>query len=162
MVGEGVAASLNYFVFIGMVSYLLHFIQTDVLVPLRNMSHDEKYFKNADQFIPERFLRGDKSIDDETRHTEPFVYLPFGFGPRSCIGQRFAENEMYIITAKVQLLKHGINYYSLQVQVISFYFYMYTYFYIQVYLQRIYLFLHARISSCKINISVLKFFLYII
>lgn len=74
---------------------------TDVLVPLRNMSHDEKYFKNADQFIPERFLRGDKSIDDETRHTEPFVYLPFGFGPRSCIGQRFAENEMYIITAKL-------------------------------------------------------------
>lgn len=97
----GVATSLNYFVFIGMVSYLLHFIKTDVLVPLRNMSKDEKYFKNADQFIPERFLRGDKSIDDETRHTEPFVYLPFGFGPRSCIGQRFAENEMYIITAKV-------------------------------------------------------------
>lgn len=74
---------------------------TDVLVPLRNMSHDEKYFKNPDQFIPERFLRGDNSIDDETRHTEPFAYLPFGFGPRSYIGQRFAENEMYIITAKL-------------------------------------------------------------
>ncbi|XP_078336412.1 putative cytochrome P450 49a1 [Crassostrea virginica] len=73
----------------------------DVLIPLRNMSQDAKYYKNPDKFIPERFLRGDQSVDEETRHTEPFAYVPFGFGPRSCIGQRFAESEMFIITMKL-------------------------------------------------------------
>lgn len=66
MVGEGGGVVfLNYFVFIGMVFYLLYFIQIDVFVFLRNMFYDEKYFKNVDQFILERFLRGDKLIDDE-------------------------------------------------------------------------------------------------
>lgn len=77
------------------------FSQTGVIISLRNMSKSAKFYKDPDQFIPERFLRGDNSVDVETRHTEPFAYLPFGFGPRSCIGQRFAESEIYIITTKV-------------------------------------------------------------
>ncbi|XP_048752205.2 probable cytochrome P450 12b2, mitochondrial isoform X2 [Ostrea edulis] len=74
---------------------------TGVMISLRNMSKSAKFYKDPDQFIPERFLRGDNSVDVETRHTEPFAYLPFGFGPRSCIGQRFAESEIYIITTKL-------------------------------------------------------------
>lgn len=74
---------------------------SDVLIPLRNMSNSSKYYKDPDKFIPERFLRGDKSVDEETKHNHPFAYLPFGFGPRGCIGQRFAESEMYIITTKL-------------------------------------------------------------
>lgn len=58
---------------------------------------DERFFERAKEYIPERWLR------DETgkRKFHPFSTLPFGFGARSCIGQRFAEQEMYIAIAKV-------------------------------------------------------------
>lgn len=42
---------------------------------------NEKYFKNALQFSPERWLRDSK---DATMH--PFVLTPFGHGPRMCAG----------------------------------------------------------------------------
>lgn len=60
------------------------------------LQNDEKYFEKASEFIPERWL---KVRDDETnitpaKNTSAFVYLPFGFGPRTCIGRRLADLEM--------------------------------------------------------------------
>ncbi|XP_033754997.1 probable cytochrome P450 49a1 [Pecten maximus] len=60
---------------------------------------DESYFPQQNQFIPERWIRSDTRID-----MNPFAHLPFGFGPRKCIGQRFAEQEIYICTAKMLLM----------------------------------------------------------
>lgn len=60
------------------------------------IGRDEQYFPQQDQFIPERWLRGNTRTD-----VNPFAHLPFGFGPRKCIGQRFAEQEIYICASKL-------------------------------------------------------------
>lgn len=60
---------------------------------------DEKYFRNPEQFIPERWLRS----GGERGSIHPFSCLPFGQGTRSCIGQRFSELETYILITKILL-----------------------------------------------------------
>ncbi|XP_031763049.2 cytochrome P450 6k1-like isoform X2 [Galleria mellonella] len=54
---------------------------TPVYVNTVGMHYDPKYFPQPEKFDPDRFLHGD---------VEPFTYMPFGEGPRVCIGQRFA------------------------------------------------------------------------
>lgn len=48
------------------------------MIPLKAMHMDERYWKNPEQFDPDRFLN-DKIV--------PGTYLPFGDGPRICIGK---------------------------------------------------------------------------
>ena len=49
--------------------------------------HSEKFFKNALEFKPERFLKS----EDNDSGIENYIYYPFGIGPRNCIGQNFAQ-----------------------------------------------------------------------
>jgi cytochrome P450 len=56
---------------------------------------DEEYWPKAEQFIPERFDR-----KESTTHP-PFSYLPFGGGPRNCIGAIFAQIETKAILARI-------------------------------------------------------------
>ncbi|XP_026328415.1 cytochrome P450 302a1, mitochondrial isoform X2 [Hyposmocoma kahamanoa] len=51
-----------------------------------------QYVKEPLKFKPERWLRG--SPEYEKFH--PFLSLPFGFGPRSCIARRLAEQNICI------------------------------------------------------------------
>ena len=53
-----------------------------VLIGMKQIHRLEKYFKNSDQFIPERF-EGQPSI----------AFFPFGKGPKSCIGEALAYQE---------------------------------------------------------------------
>lgn len=53
-------------------------------------------FPDALVFRPERWLR-----NDLRNKAHPFLVLPFGYGPRMCIGRRFAELELYLLLAKI-------------------------------------------------------------
>jgi cytochrome P450 family 9 len=56
-------------------------------IPIYAFHHDHKYFPNPEKFDPERFN------DENKRNINNNVYLPFGLGPRNCIGSRFALME---------------------------------------------------------------------
>jgi cytochrome P450 len=58
--------------------------------------HDESIWEDAEDFCPERFAYG--------RKTPPFSYVPFGGGPRACIGAAFGQAEARIVLS--HLLKH--------------------------------------------------------
>lgn len=52
-----------------------------ILVPVQAIHLDEKYYDNPREFRPERFL------PEEVQQRHNFAYLPFGEGPRACIGE---------------------------------------------------------------------------
>lgn len=66
---------------------------------------DENNFRDAEAFKPERWLREEA----ERKNIHPFATIPFGFGPRSCIGKRFAEQETFLATIKI-LQKYKVEY----------------------------------------------------
>jgi cytochrome P450 family 9 len=51
-----------------------------VVVPIRSLHYDPRYFSDPDRFDPERFS------DENKGKIVPGSYLPFGIGPRNCIG----------------------------------------------------------------------------
>lgn len=65
---------------------------------------DEQYFARAQEYLPERWLR-DREIKEHDntslKPSCPFVYLPFGFGPRTCIGRRIVEMELELGIARL-------------------------------------------------------------
>lgn len=53
---------------------------TAIMIPTKSLHYDEDIFENPDEFNPERFTSKKK----QSRHQ--YAYLPFGEGPRICIG----------------------------------------------------------------------------
>ncbi|XP_038221990.1 cytochrome P450 6B6-like [Zerene cesonia] len=53
-----------------------------VIIPVQALQNDPKYFPDPEEFRPERF---DPELADPNNK---FVYLPFGEGPRACVGER--------------------------------------------------------------------------
>lgn len=51
-----------------------------IIIPASGIMKNPRYFPNPETFDPERF----SSENIESR--SPYVFLPFGQGPRSCIG----------------------------------------------------------------------------
>lgn len=60
---------------------------TSVMIPIFAFHRDERHFVNAEKFDPERDCRSSKA------------FMPFGVGPRTCLGSRFA-----LMTIKVILV----------------------------------------------------------
>ncbi|CAH2980876.1 unnamed protein product [Chilo suppressalis] len=73
---------------------------TFAIAPNEYLSKLEKYYPQAREFIPERWLV-DKEDPLYYGNAHPMVTLPFGFGVRSCIGRRIAELEIEILVKKL-------------------------------------------------------------
>lgn len=58
---------------------------TAILIPVLGLQRDPKYYPQPDEFIPERFS------PENTKSFEDMPYMPFGFGPRVCIGLRLGK-----------------------------------------------------------------------
>ncbi|XP_049831913.1 probable cytochrome P450 6a14 [Schistocerca gregaria] len=70
-----------------------------VVIPVHSIHHDPVHYPNPERFDPERFS------DEAKASRHPFVYLPFGEGPRFCIGMRLG-----LLQAKLGLVHLLSNY----------------------------------------------------
>ncbi|XP_028516354.1 cytochrome P450 3A31 [Exaiptasia diaphana] len=68
---------------------------TSIFVPVYSIQRDPEYYDNPDKFDPEHFSAEAKQSRD------PYAYMPFGHGPRNCIGMRFAIFQMKMSLARI-------------------------------------------------------------
>ncbi|XP_035895858.1 cytochrome P450 6g1-like isoform X2 [Anopheles stephensi] len=69
-----------------------------VLIPIYAIHRDPKYFPDPERFNPERFAK--ENLDQ----IQPCTYMPFGVGPRTCLGSHFGTLQIKI--ALMKLLSH--------------------------------------------------------
>lgn len=66
---------------------------TAVLIPVYALHHDEKYYEDPEKFDPQRFTR------ENINQRQFGIYLPFGDGPRICIGKYYhVEDHTFMAT----------------------------------------------------------------
>ncbi|XP_055619043.1 probable cytochrome P450 304a1 [Toxorhynchites rutilus septentrionalis] len=65
---------------------------------LDSIHHDQKFFKDAESFVPERFLNAEGRLAPDQDKS-----MPFGAGKRVCAGDQFARNALFLaVTSLVQ------------------------------------------------------------
>jgi cytochrome P450 len=65
-----------------------------VWMPQWVLHRDSRYWADPEAFRPERWLTGEAPKEDDS-------YLPFGAGPRRCLGQHLADVEMKLVFAEM-------------------------------------------------------------
>jgi len=64
-----------------------------VMIPIYTLHRDPRWWSNPEQFDPTRF-----TPENEAK-TPKFAYIPFGGGPRVCLGNHFAMMEAQLLLA---------------------------------------------------------------
>ncbi len=82
-------------------------LQTVVVTQNQVSCRLAEHFERPDEFVPERWLRGSA---EHRADVSPYLVLPFGHGPRTCIARRLAEQNMLVFLVRVRnnLLRHPI------------------------------------------------------
>lgn len=62
-----------------------------VVVFIYGVHHSPRYWKNPERFDPERFTKANEKLH------RPCAWLPFGAGPRGCIGGNYAMLQIFMI-----------------------------------------------------------------
>jgi cytochrome P450 len=75
-----------------------------VVVFVYGVHHSPQYWENPESFDPERFTKANEKL-----HT-PFTWLPFGAGPRGCIGGNYAMLQILMILS-VLLRKYDFGWF---------------------------------------------------
>jgi len=66
-----------------------------IMIPIMATHRSQKYYDHPDKFDPDRFMPGRK----EKIH--PYAFVPFGHGPRACLGMKFTYEVMLLILVYV-------------------------------------------------------------
>lgn len=72
---------------------------TLTLIPIYAIHMDPAIYEDPSKFDPERFT------DENKRNRHPMAHLPFGDGPRNCIGIRFG-----LMQTKIAIIKLLMNF----------------------------------------------------
>ena len=77
----------------------------DILMGMMYIYQESANFGDPMKFVPERWLRNVTEETDACPHsmkqTNPFSFLPFGYGVRFCVGKRIAAMELEVFTSKL-------------------------------------------------------------
>lgn len=63
----------------------------NLFIPIFGIHRDPKNYPNPERFDPERFSKENK------KNIKPYTFVPFGVGPRSCIGSRLTLLKVKIL-----------------------------------------------------------------
>jgi len=68
---------------------------TDLVYSPYGVHHNPKLYSDPARFDPDRWL------PDRARALPDCAYLPFGAGPRKCIGDRLSMTQMLVVLARI-------------------------------------------------------------
>ncbi|XP_076019338.1 cytochrome P450 17A2 [Genypterus blacodes] len=66
-----------------------------VLINMWSIHHDPQHWDKPDLFNPDRFL------DNQGQRVVPSCFLPFGAGPRVCVGESLARVELFLFLSSL-------------------------------------------------------------
>ncbi|KAH8388251.1 hypothetical protein KR093_001907, partial [Drosophila rubida] len=81
--------------------------ETAIIMLSHGLIKNDEIYPRSKEFLPERWLRPTNTKDNGSqcpnglRANNPFVYLPFGYGPRMCAGKRIVEMELELGIARL-------------------------------------------------------------